>query len=89
MTSAQLPHLLAREALGKARTQRPIHRSASRKVAGARSLGHTEKPDSTATTSAPGKGRKAKAVPQPRSAQSPEVGHPQHEDELHFYHDLS
>ncbi|XP_054407755.1 tubulin monoglycylase TTLL3 isoform X11 [Pongo abelii] len=37
----------------------PTHRSASRKGAGARSLGHSEKPVSTATTSAPGKGKKA------------------------------
>ncbi|XP_011915429.1 PREDICTED: tubulin monoglycylase TTLL3 isoform X3 [Cercocebus atys] len=39
----------------------PIHRSASRKGAGARSLGHSEKPVSTATTSALGKGKKGKA----------------------------
>ncbi|XP_030783451.1 tubulin monoglycylase TTLL3 isoform X16 [Rhinopithecus roxellana] len=39
----------------------PTHRSASRKGAGARSLGHSEKPVSTATTSAPGKGKKGKA----------------------------
>ncbi|XP_063661433.1 tubulin monoglycylase TTLL3 isoform X24 [Pan troglodytes] len=37
----------------------PTHRSASRKGTGARSLGHSEKPVSTATTSAPGKGKKA------------------------------
>ncbi|XP_017357024.1 tubulin monoglycylase TTLL3 isoform X1 [Cebus imitator] len=37
----------------------PTHRSASRKDAGARSLEHSEKPDSTATTSDPGKGKKA------------------------------
>ncbi|XP_037378342.1 tubulin monoglycylase TTLL3 isoform X4 [Talpa occidentalis] len=36
------------------------HRSAPRRVAGARSLGRTEKP-ATATTSAPGKGKKGKA----------------------------
>nr|XP_055116469.1 tubulin monoglycylase TTLL3 isoform X9 [Symphalangus syndactylus] len=39
----------------------PTHRSASRKGAGAGSLGHSEKPVSTATTSAPGKGKKSKA----------------------------
>ncbi|XP_030657897.1 tubulin monoglycylase TTLL3 isoform X1 [Nomascus leucogenys] len=39
----------------------PTHRSASRKGAGAGSLGHSEKPVSTATTSAPGKGKKGKA----------------------------
>ncbi|XP_010336116.3 tubulin monoglycylase TTLL3 isoform X2 [Saimiri boliviensis] len=37
----------------------PTHRSASRKDAGARNLEHSEKPDSTATTSDPGKGKKA------------------------------
>ncbi|XP_068838864.1 tubulin monoglycylase TTLL3 isoform X2 [Capricornis sumatraensis] len=55
-----LPHLLAPRGSGESKDSgSPIHRSASRKVAGARSLGHTEKPDSTATTSAPGKGKKA------------------------------
>ncbi|XP_069418087.1 tubulin monoglycylase TTLL3 isoform X2 [Ovis canadensis] len=57
-----LPHLLAPRGSGESKDSgSPIHRSASRKVAGARSLGHTEKPDSTATTSAPGKGKKGKA----------------------------
>ncbi|XP_065789269.1 tubulin monoglycylase TTLL3 isoform X5 [Muntiacus reevesi] len=57
-----LPHLLVPRGPGESKDSgSPVHRSASRKVAGARSLGHTEKPDSTATTSAPGKGKKGKA----------------------------
>ncbi|KAF4024093.1 hypothetical protein G4228_016121, partial [Cervus hanglu yarkandensis] len=57
-----LPHLLAPRGPGESKDSgSPAHRSASRKVAGARSLGHTEKPDPTATTSAPGKGKKGKA----------------------------
>ncbi|XP_033624000.1 tubulin monoglycylase TTLL3 isoform X1 [Fukomys damarensis] len=39
----------------------PTHRSASRKVGGARSRGHMEKPASTVTTLVPGKGKKGKA----------------------------
>nr|XP_045371258.1 tubulin monoglycylase TTLL3 isoform X1 [Camelus bactrianus] len=57
-----LPHLLTQRGSGEGKDSGTLpHRSASRKVAGARSLGHTEKPDSTATTSAPGKGKKGKA----------------------------
>nr|XP_060487664.1 tubulin monoglycylase TTLL3 isoform X4 [Panthera onca] len=57
-----LPHLLTQRASGEGKDLGTVtHRSAPRKVAGARSLGHTEKPDSTATTSAPGKGKKGKA----------------------------
>ncbi|XP_060983961.1 tubulin monoglycylase TTLL3 isoform X1 [Dama dama] len=57
-----LPHLLAPRGPGESKDSgSPVHRSASRKVAGARSLGHTEKPDSTATTAAPGTGKKGKA----------------------------
>ncbi|XP_042637589.1 tubulin monoglycylase TTLL3 [Orycteropus afer afer] len=55
-----LPHLLTQRDSGEGKDSGDlIHRSPSRKVAGARSLGHTEKPDSTASTSAPGKGKKA------------------------------
>uniref|UniRef100_A0A8C6RBU0 Tubulin tyrosine ligase-like family, member 3 n=1 Tax=Nannospalax galili TaxID=1026970 RepID=A0A8C6RBU0_NANGA len=55
-----LPHLLTQQDSGEGKDSgTPTHRSASRKDAGARSLGHTEKPDSTATTSALGKGKKA------------------------------
>ncbi|XP_075854544.1 tubulin monoglycylase TTLL3 isoform X1 [Microcebus murinus] len=55
-----LPHLLAQRGSGEGKDSgTPTHRSASRNVAGARSLGHSEKPDSTAITSAPGKGKKA------------------------------
>ncbi|XP_047390859.1 tubulin monoglycylase TTLL3 isoform X4 [Sciurus carolinensis] len=55
-----LPHLLTQQGSGEGKDMgTPTHRSASRKVAGARSLGHIEKPDSTATTSIPGKGKKA------------------------------
>ncbi|XP_049572028.1 LOW QUALITY PROTEIN: tubulin monoglycylase TTLL3 [Orcinus orca] len=57
-----LPHLLTQRGSGEGKDSGTLtHRSASRKVAGARSLGHTEKPDSAATTSAPGKGKKGKA----------------------------
>ncbi|XP_027284877.1 tubulin monoglycylase TTLL3 isoform X5 [Cricetulus griseus] len=57
---SSLPHLLAQQGCGEGKDSGPpIHRSASRKDAGARSLGHTEKPDSAATTSVPGKGKKA------------------------------
>ncbi|ERE66955.1 tubulin monoglycylase TTLL3 [Cricetulus griseus] len=59
---SSLPHLLAQQGCGEGKDSGPpIHRSASRKDAGARSLGHTEKPDSAATTSVPGKGKKGKA----------------------------
>ncbi|XP_072641326.1 tubulin monoglycylase TTLL3 isoform X8 [Canis lupus baileyi] len=55
-----LPHLLTQRGSGEGKDSRPFtHRSATRKVAGPRSLEHTEKPDSTATTSTPGKGKKA------------------------------
>lgn len=57
-----LPHLLAPRGPGESKASgSPVHRSASRKGSGARSLGDTEKPDSTAATSAPGKGKKGKA----------------------------
>ncbi|XP_059967510.1 tubulin monoglycylase TTLL3 isoform X7 [Mesoplodon densirostris] len=57
-----LPHLLTQRGSGEHKDSGTLtHRSASKKVAGARSLGHTEKPDSTATTPAPGKGKKGKA----------------------------
>lgn len=56
-----LSHLLTQRGSGEGKDSGTLtHRSASRKVAGARSLGHTEKPDSTVTTSAPGKGKKGK-----------------------------
>uniref|UniRef100_A0A452UXJ3 Tubulin tyrosine ligase like 3 n=1 Tax=Ursus maritimus TaxID=29073 RepID=A0A452UXJ3_URSMA len=55
-----LPHLLTQRGSGEGKDSGTLtHRSTPRKVAGARSLGHTEKPASTATTSAPGKGKKA------------------------------
>ncbi|XP_077714030.1 tubulin monoglycylase TTLL3 isoform X6 [Canis aureus] len=55
-----LPHLLTQRGSGEGKDSRPFtHRSATRKVAGPRSLEHTEKPDFTATTSTPGKGKKA------------------------------
>ncbi|XP_037657223.1 tubulin monoglycylase TTLL3-like isoform X2 [Choloepus didactylus] len=57
-----LPHLLTQQGSGEDKDSgTPTSRSSSRKVAGARSLGHIEKPDSTATASAPGKGKKGKA----------------------------
>ncbi|XP_040484426.1 tubulin monoglycylase TTLL3 isoform X11 [Ursus maritimus] len=57
-----LPHLLTQRGSGEGKDSGTLtHRSTPRKVAGARSLGHTEKPASTATTSAPGKGKKGKA----------------------------
>ncbi|XP_059246243.1 tubulin monoglycylase TTLL3 isoform X2 [Mustela nigripes] len=57
-----LPHLLTQRGSGEGKDSGTlIHKSAPRKVAGARSLGHTEKPTFTATTSAPGKGKKGKA----------------------------
>lgn len=56
-----LSHLLTQRGSGEGKDSGTLtHRSASRKVAGTRSLGHTEKPDSTVTTSAPGKGKKGK-----------------------------
>ncbi|XP_036075098.1 tubulin monoglycylase TTLL3 isoform X5 [Rousettus aegyptiacus] len=55
-----LPHLLTQRGSGEGKDSGILtHRSAPRKVPGARSLGHTEKPDSTATTSTSGKGKKA------------------------------
>ncbi|XP_040593451.1 tubulin monoglycylase TTLL3 isoform X3 [Mesocricetus auratus] len=62
---SSLPHLLAQQGSGEGKDSgSPIHRSASRKDAGSRSLGHTEKPDSTATTTTtvPGKGKKAEVA---------------------------
>lgn len=57
-----LPHLLTQRGSGEGKDSGILtHRSAPRKVPGARSLGHTEKPDSTATTSTSGKGKKGKA----------------------------
>jgi hypothetical protein len=57
-----LPHLLTQRSAGEGKKPgTSTHRSASRKAAGARSLGHSEKPNSTATTSVPGKGKKGKA----------------------------
>lgn len=59
---SSLPHLLTQQGSGEGKDSgSPTHRSASRKDAGARSLGHTERPDSTATTLVPGKGKKGKA----------------------------
>ncbi|XP_036037217.1 tubulin monoglycylase TTLL3 isoform X3 [Onychomys torridus] len=57
---SSLPHLPTQQGSGEGKDSgSPTHRSASRRDVGARSLGHTEKPDSTATTSVPGKGKKA------------------------------
>lgn len=57
-----LPHLLTQRGSGEGKDSGILtHRSAPRKVPGARSLGHTEKPDSTAATSSSGKGKKGKA----------------------------
>ncbi|XP_051011033.1 tubulin monoglycylase TTLL3 [Acomys russatus] len=57
---SSLPHLLTQQGSGEGKDSgSPTHRSAPRKDTGSRSLGHTEKQDSTATTSAPGKGKKA------------------------------
>ncbi|KAM7063641.1 tubulin monoglycylase TTLL3 isoform 4-T4 [Molossus nigricans] len=54
------PHLLTQRGSGEGKDSGTlIHMAAPRKVPGARSPGHTEKPDSTATTSAAGKGKKA------------------------------
>lgn len=66
---SSLPHLLTRQGSGEGKDSgSPTHRSAThRKDAGSRSLGHTEKQVSTATTSDPGKGKKGKA----KSATSP------------------
>ncbi|XP_075839316.1 tubulin monoglycylase TTLL3 isoform X3 [Microtus pennsylvanicus] len=59
---SSLPHLLSQQGSGEGKDSgSPTHRSASRKDAGARSLGHPEKPDSTAATSVSGKGKKGKA----------------------------
>ncbi|XP_073087101.1 tubulin monoglycylase TTLL3 isoform X10 [Manis javanica] len=55
-----LPHLLIQRGSREGKDLGTFaHRSAPRRVPGARSLGHNEKPDSAATTSAPGKGEKA------------------------------
>ncbi|KAM6162416.1 tubulin monoglycylase TTLL3 isoform 1-T1 [Erethizon dorsatum] len=57
-----LPRLLTQRGSGEGKDSgTPTHRSASRKVAGARSRGHTEKPASAATTSVPRKGKRDKA----------------------------
>lgn len=57
-----LPHLLIQRGSREGKDLGTFaHRSAPRRVPGARSLGHNEKPDSAATTSAPGKGEKGKA----------------------------
>ncbi|XP_062969670.1 tubulin monoglycylase TTLL3 isoform X2 [Cynocephalus volans] len=57
-----LPHLLTQRGSGEGKDSgTPTHRSASRKVAGAKSLGHTEKPDSSANTLASRKEKKGKA----------------------------
>ncbi|XP_048643048.1 tubulin monoglycylase TTLL3 isoform X4 [Marmota marmota marmota] len=73
-----LPHLLTQQGSGEGKELgTPTHRSASRKGAGSRSQGHIEKPDSTATTSVPGKGKKdsdlkmAPSIPKPRKAVAP------------------
>lgn len=59
---SSLPHLLTQQGSGDGKDSgSPTHRSASRKDVGARSLGNTDKPDMTATTSVPGKGKKSKA----------------------------
>ncbi|XP_021493336.1 tubulin monoglycylase TTLL3 isoform X8 [Meriones unguiculatus] len=56
---SSLPHLLAQQGSGEGKDSgSPTYRSASRKDACARSSGHTEKQDSTATISVPGKGKK-------------------------------
>ncbi|KAM5231708.1 tubulin monoglycylase TTLL3 isoform 5-T5 [Hipposideros larvatus] len=54
-----LPHLTQQGSGEGKDVGAPAHSSAPRKVPDARGLGHTEKPDSTATTAAPGKGEKA------------------------------
>ncbi|KAG3295062.1 tubulin monoglycylase TTLL3, transcript variant X6 [Ictidomys tridecemlineatus] len=70
-----LPHLLTQQGSGEGKELgTPTHRSASRKVAGSRSQGHIEKPDSTATTSVPGKGKKAEVAESLRKL--PEVAQP-------------
>lgn len=56
-----LPHLTQQGSGEGKDVGAPANSSASRKVPDARGLGHTEKPDSTATTAAPGKGEKGKA----------------------------
>ncbi|XP_060239905.1 tubulin monoglycylase TTLL3 isoform X4 [Meriones unguiculatus] len=60
---SSLPHLLAQQGSGEGKDSgSPTYRSASRKDACARSSGHTEKQDSTATISVPGKGKKAEVA---------------------------
>ncbi|XP_023605198.1 LOW QUALITY PROTEIN: tubulin monoglycylase TTLL3 [Myotis lucifugus] len=57
-----LPHLLTRQGSGEGKDSGTLsHISLPRKGPGARNLGHIQKPDSTATTSAAGKGKKGKA----------------------------
>lgn len=57
-----LPHLLTQQGSGEGKDLGTLsHMSLPRKGPGARSLGHIEKPDSAATTSAAGKGKKGKA----------------------------
>lgn len=63
---SSLPHLLTQQGSGESKgSGSPTHRSAFRKNARAESLGHTttaaEKPETTATTPVPGKGKKGKA----------------------------
>lgn len=57
-----LPHPLTRQGSGEGKDSGTLsHISLPRKGPGARNLGHIQKPDSTATTSAAGKGKKGKA----------------------------
>eukprot|EP00073_Rattus_norvegicus_P046030 XP_017448178.1 PREDICTED: tubulin monoglycylase TTLL3 isoform X1 [Rattus norvegicus] len=62
---SSLPHLLTQQGSGESKgSGSPTHRSAFRKNARVESLGHTtaaEKPETTATTPVPGKGKKGKA----------------------------
>ncbi|XP_076796364.1 tubulin monoglycylase TTLL3 isoform X2 [Arvicanthis niloticus] len=57
---SSLPQLLTQQGSAESKDSgSPTQRSASRKNARAESLGHAEKPETTATTSVPGKGKKA------------------------------
>nr|KAF6311395.1 tubulin tyrosine ligase like 3 [Myotis myotis] len=57
-----LPHLLTRQGSGEGKDSGTLsHIPLPKKGPGARNLGHIQKPDSTATTSAAGKGKKGKA----------------------------
>lgn len=59
---SSLPHLLTQQGSGESKDSgSPTQRSASRKNARAESMGHAEKPETTANTSVPGKGKKGKA----------------------------